>query len=78
MANGGFGRKLAVLAAVTMAGLRAGFTAQPSVSGKGIHVVPEPAERVDVGRWSYAQKGKRTAAQQKRAARKKRNRARHK
>lgn len=38
------------------------------------------ADRLDIylGRWSYARKGKRTAAQIQRAARKKRNRKRNK
>ncbi len=79
MANGGIRR----FAAAAGAMLAAGLSAVTSVSGRGVHVVPrqyEPEERTDIqlGRWSYARKGKRTAAQVKRAARKKRNRARHK
>lgn len=47
-------------------------------SGRNYDTIEHDAARVDVGRWSYARKGKRTAAQIKRAARKKRNRQRNK
>lgn len=80
MANGGI-RRFAVAAGAMLA---AGLSAVTSVSGRGVHVMPNRnahhADRLDInlGRWSYARKGKRTTAQIKRAARKKRNRARNK
>lgn len=82
MANGGVRRVLS-LGVAAMASFAA--AAAPSfLAAKKVDSGPRRnahhADRMDIyfGRWSYARKGKRTAAQIKRAARKKRNRARAK
>ncbi len=67
MANGGFGRGLLAAMAATLA-------SAGSVISAGVNVARQYALPVDAGRWSYKRKGKRTTAQVKRAARKKRNR----
>lgn len=82
MASGGIRRFAVAAGALLAAGLSAGFT---SVAKTGTPAPPprrnaHHADRLDInlGRWSYKRKGLRTATRQKRAARKKRNRARNK
>lgn len=76
---GGGIRRFAVAAlAAATAGFPAGYAGKPrdTVPNRNEHHADR--EDLHLGRWAYARKGKRTAAQIKRAARKKRNRARHK
>lgn len=75
MANGRFGRVvMAGLAAMAAAGAGYARAALPTVD-KGPLRNAHHGERLDlnISAWSYKRKGKRTAAQQKRAALKKRN-----
>jgi len=76
--GGGIRRFASTLAAVALASVGFGANAVPSASGRGAHVFAPSREDIYLGRWSYARKGKRTAAQIQRAARKKRNRKRNK
>lgn len=89
MSNGGFGRGLLATMAVTLAGAgaiaAAGFGAATpdrrfALVDSGPRRNAHHSDRTGIylGRWSYARKGKRTAAQIQRAARKKRNRKRNK
>jgi hypothetical protein len=81
--GGGIRRFAAAAGALLAAGLSAGFngSAHGAVAiDAGPRRNAHHSDRLDIylGRWSYARKGKRTAAQIQRAARKKRNRQRRK
>lgn len=77
--GGGIRRALVgvAMAAAAMAG--AGATVRQQVdSGPRRNAHHSDRNDIYLGRWSYARKGERTAAQIQRAARKKRNRKRNK
>lgn len=77
MANGGIRRFVAGAGALAVAAMACLTPTAVDIGPRRNAHRPGRVD-VDLGRWSYQRKGKRTAAQQKRAARKKRNRARNK
>lgn len=79
--GGGIRRFASTLAAAALASVGFGGAAHGGVViDDGPRRNAHHADRLDIylGRWAYGRKVKRTAAQIKRAARKKRNRARNK